>query len=85
MAIAGPRGAGKTTLLEILAGMIPQNRVSGSVLVNERPVNAQQFRRLSGYVAQVMKFYSHFSPSKKLSWTVPVSGCMVDSTWLKQE
>lgn len=32
--------------------MIPQNRVSGSVLANERPVNAQQFRRLSGYVSQ---------------------------------
>ncbi|KAH9791290.1 abc transporter g family member 10 [Citrus sinensis] len=32
--------------------MIPQNRVSGSVLANERTVNAQQFRRLSGYVSQ---------------------------------
>ncbi|XP_050207319.1 ABC transporter G family member 10-like [Mercurialis annua] len=52
MAIAGPSGAGKTTLLEILAGIIPPSRVSGHVLVNEQPMNAKCFRRLSGYVSQ---------------------------------
>ncbi|KAK2665868.1 hypothetical protein Ddye_004442 [Dipteronia dyeriana] len=52
MAIAGPSGAGKTTLLEILAGMIPLSRVSGRVLVNEQPMNARQYRRVSGYVTQ---------------------------------
>ncbi|BFG25044.1 hypothetical protein CerSpe_113180 [Prunus speciosa] len=49
-AIAGPSGAGKTTLLEILAGMIPLNNIVGQVLVNEQPMNAQYFRRISGYV-----------------------------------
>ncbi|KAJ6433552.1 hypothetical protein OIU84_017278 [Salix udensis] len=52
MAIAGPSGAGKSTLLEVLAGVIPPNRVSGEVLVNRHPMNARYFRRLSGYVAQ---------------------------------
>lgn len=52
MAIVGPSGAGKTTLLDILAGMIPLRRVSGSVLVNEQPMNITQFRRISGYVTQ---------------------------------
>ncbi|WCJ30942.1 ABC-2 type transporter family protein [Euphorbia peplus] len=51
-AIAGPSGAGKTTLLEVLGGMIPPSRVSGRVLVNERPMNARWFQRLSGYIPQ---------------------------------
>ncbi|KAI3735999.1 hypothetical protein L6452_15529 [Arctium lappa] len=51
-AIAGPSGAGKTTLLEILAGVIPPCRVSGQVLVNDRPMNPNVFRRVSGYVTQ---------------------------------
>ncbi|KAI3457385.1 hypothetical protein Pfo_014048 [Paulownia fortunei] len=51
-AIAGPSGAGKTTLLEILAGKTPPRKVSGQVLVNGHPINAETFRRLSGYVTQ---------------------------------
>ncbi|KAK1582094.1 hypothetical protein Q3G72_011781 [Acer saccharum] len=51
-AIAGPSGAGKTTLLEILAGKISLTKVSGQVLVNDRPMDAQRFRRFSGYVTQ---------------------------------
>nr|GEZ33553.1 ABC transporter G family member 10-like [Tanacetum cinerariifolium] len=43
-ALAGPSGAGKTTLLEILAGFIPPCRVSGQVVVNDRPINAASFR-----------------------------------------
>ncbi|XP_021803331.1 ABC transporter G family member 10-like, partial [Prunus avium] len=52
IAIAGPSGAGKTNLLEILAGMIPLNNIVGQVLVNKQPMNAQYFRRISGYVTQ---------------------------------
>ncbi|PSS16458.1 ABC transporter G family member 10 like [Actinidia chinensis var. chinensis] len=51
-AITGPSGAGKTTLLDILAGMIVSCRVSGHVLVNDQPMNASHFRRVSGYVTQ---------------------------------
>ncbi|KAK7324539.1 hypothetical protein VNO77_28176 [Canavalia gladiata] len=51
-AIAGPSGAGKTTLLEILAGRIPSCKVSGQVLVNQRPMDVNRFRRSSGYVTQ---------------------------------
>jgi len=50
LAIVGPSGAGKSSLLEILAGKhSPQ---SGSVLVNHKPVDKAQFRKLSGYVTQ---------------------------------
>ncbi|KAJ7948730.1 ABC transporter-like protein [Quillaja saponaria] len=51
-AIAGPSGAGKTTLLEILAGRISPCEVSGQVLVNERPIDVNHFRRASGFVTQ---------------------------------
>uniref|UniRef100_A0A7N0T2C7 ABC transporter domain-containing protein n=1 Tax=Kalanchoe fedtschenkoi TaxID=63787 RepID=A0A7N0T2C7_KALFE len=52
-AIAGPSGAGKTTLLEIMAGVgVSSGRVSGQILVNDQPMNAGRFRRVSGYVSQ---------------------------------
>lgn len=51
-AIAGPSGAGKTTLLEILAGKISSRKVSGKLLVNDRAMDAEHFRRISGYVTQ---------------------------------
>ncbi|KAF2286099.1 hypothetical protein GH714_010334 [Hevea brasiliensis] len=47
-AIAGPSGAGKTTLLDILAGKVCPREVSDQVLVNNRPMDAKHFRRISG-------------------------------------
>eukprot|EP01018_Ginkgo_biloba_P029591 Gb_19188 [translate_table: standard] len=54
LAIVGPSGAGKSTLLEILAGRIRPSRTNSrnSILVNDKPVNPSQFRRISGYVTQ---------------------------------
>ncbi|KAH7520947.1 ABC transporter G family member 5 [Ziziphus jujuba] len=50
LAIVGPSGAGKSSLLEILAGKLtPQ---SGSIFVNEKPVDKAQFNKTSGYVTQ---------------------------------
>lgn len=50
MAIVGPSGAGKSSLLEILAGKLtPQ---SGSIFVNQNPVDKAQFKKTSGYVTQ---------------------------------
>ncbi|KAK7410899.1 hypothetical protein VNO78_02104 [Psophocarpus tetragonolobus] len=50
LAIVGPSGAGKSSLLEILAGKSsPQ---SGSILVNQEPVDKAQFKKFSGYVTQ---------------------------------
>ncbi|MCD7455562.1 hypothetical protein HAX54_028683 [Datura stramonium] len=51
-AVAGPSGAGKTTLLDILAGNVGPSRVSGHVLVNDKPMKPANFRRISGYVTQ---------------------------------
>jgi ATP-binding cassette subfamily G (WHITE) protein 2 len=50
LAIVGPSGAGKSSLLEILAGKLtPQ---SGSIFVNQKPVDKAQFKKTSGYVTQ---------------------------------
>ncbi|CAA7013297.1 unnamed protein product [Microthlaspi erraticum] len=50
LAIVGPSGAGKSSLLEILAArIIPQ---TGSVLVNQKPVDRANFKKISGYVTQ---------------------------------
>ncbi|OIW18163.1 hypothetical protein TanjilG_31283 [Lupinus angustifolius] len=50
LAIVGPSGAGKSSLLEVLAGKVsPQ---SGTVFMNQKPVNKAQFKKLSGYVTQ---------------------------------
>ncbi|KAK6238244.1 hypothetical protein QUC31_003713 [Theobroma cacao] len=50
LAIVGPSGAGKSSLLEILAGKLtPQ---SGSILVNQSPIDKAQFKKISGYVTQ---------------------------------
>ncbi|OMO56140.1 ABC transporter-like protein [Corchorus olitorius] len=50
LAIVGPSGAGKSSLLEILAGKL--NPQSGSIFVNQSPVDKAQFRKVSGYVTQ---------------------------------
>ncbi|XP_062148158.1 ABC transporter G family member 5-like [Alnus glutinosa] len=50
LAIVGQSGAGKSSLLEILAGKLtPQ---SGSIFVNQKPVDKAQFKKTSGYVTQ---------------------------------
>ncbi|XVF14823.1 hypothetical protein REPUB_Repub09cG0094500 [Reevesia pubescens] len=50
LAIVGPSGAGKSSLLEVIAGKLtPQ---SGSIFVNQSPIDEAQFRKISGYVTQ---------------------------------
>ncbi|XP_010526988.1 PREDICTED: ABC transporter G family member 5-like [Tarenaya hassleriana] len=50
LAIVGPSGAGKSSLLEILASKAtPQ---TGSVFVNQKPVDRAKFKKISGYVTQ---------------------------------
>jgi ATPase subunit of ABC transporter with duplicated ATPase domains len=53
-AVMGPSGSGKSTLLDILAARKSTGRVTGSVLVNGRPIGPH-FKALAGYVTQVLK------------------------------
>ncbi|XP_031281871.1 ABC transporter G family member 5 [Pistacia vera] len=50
LAIVGPSGAGKSSLLEILAGKLTPH--SGSILVNDNPIDKPLFKKISGYVTQ---------------------------------
>ncbi|KAK4398116.1 ABC transporter G family member 10 [Sesamum angolense] len=68
-AIAGPSGAGKTTLLEILAGTMATCGVSGHVLVNDMPMNAAHFRRVSGYVTQDEALFPHLTVEETLMYS----------------
>ncbi|KAL0306812.1 UNVERIFIED_CONTAM: ABC transporter G family member 10 [Sesamum radiatum] len=68
-AIAGPSGAGKTTLLEILAGTIATCGVPGRVLVNDMPMNAAHFRRVSGYVTQDEALFPHLTVEETLMYS----------------
>ncbi|KAK4796582.1 hypothetical protein SAY86_028908 [Trapa natans] len=70
-AIAGPSGAGKTTLLEILAGNEDPSgrRVSGQVLVNDRPMDSKRFQRLSGYVSQEDALFGSLTVEETLMYS----------------
>ncbi|XP_019193647.1 PREDICTED: ABC transporter G family member 10-like [Ipomoea nil] len=68
-AIAGPSGAGKTTLLDILAGNMVPSRVSGHVLVNDQPMKAAHFRRVSGYVTQDEALFPHLTVEETLVYS----------------
>ncbi|GAB2283165.1 ATP-binding cassette sub- G member 5 [Dionaea muscipula] len=67
LAIVGPSGAGKSTLLEVLAGRItPQ---SGSIFVNDKPIEKAQFRKISGYVTQKDILFPLFTVEETLMFT----------------
>lgn len=70
-AIAGPSGAGKTTLLEILAGNKEpaSGKVSGQVLVNDRPIDSRWFQRLSGYVSQEDALFGSLTVEETLMYS----------------
>ncbi|KAG2373890.1 hypothetical protein C9374_011775 [Naegleria lovaniensis] len=51
-AIMGPSGAGKSSLLDILAGRCKTGDVRGELLVNDKPIDYAQYKRMAGYVSQ---------------------------------
>ena len=66
LAILGPSGCGKTSLMNILASKLPAGgsefqSLSGSVTVNGRPRNEEQFRSASSYVLQDDFMYPHLT------------------------
>ncbi|XP_016451309.1 ABC transporter G family member 5-like [Nicotiana tabacum] len=67
LAIVGPSGAGKSSFLEILAGKIePQ---SGSIFVNQKPVDKARFKKISGYVTQKDTLFPLLTVEETLSFS----------------
>ncbi|XP_006345760.1 ABC transporter G family member 5 [Solanum tuberosum] len=67
LAIVGPSGAGKSTFLEVLAGKIePQ---SGSIFVNQKPVDKARFKKISGYVTQKDTLFPLLTVEETLSFS----------------
>jgi ATP-binding cassette subfamily G (WHITE) protein 2 len=59
LAIMGPTGCGKTSLLNVLAARLSSvgkesSQLTGDVFVNGKLRNDSTFRRITGYVLQVM-------------------------------
>ncbi|XP_029032461.1 ATP-binding cassette sub-family G member 4-like isoform X1 [Osmia bicornis bicornis] len=50
-AIMGLSGAGKSTLMDVLTGFTTAD-VTGNIMVNSKPRNLNEFRRLSAYIMQ---------------------------------
>ncbi|RUS20020.1 hypothetical protein BC937DRAFT_86556 [Endogone sp. FLAS-F59071] len=50
VAVMGPSGAGKTTLVDILAGKAKSGKTVGTILIDGKPINTREIRKLVGYV-----------------------------------
>ncbi|XP_060212344.1 ABC transporter G family member 5 isoform X1 [Lycium barbarum] len=67
LAIVGPSGAGKSTFLEVLAGKIEPE--SGSIFVNQKPVDKARFKKISGYVTQKDTLFPLLTVQETLSFS----------------
>ncbi|TMX03493.1 hypothetical protein EJD97_015913 [Solanum chilense] len=67
LAIVGPSGAGKSTFLEVLAGKIEPH--SGSIFVNQKPVDKASFNKISGYVTQKDTLFPLLTVEETLSFS----------------
>ncbi|RUS20021.1 hypothetical protein BC937DRAFT_86556 [Endogone sp. FLAS-F59071] len=52
VAVMGPSGAGKTTLVDILAGKAKSGKTVGTILIDGKPINTREIRKLVGFVDQ---------------------------------
>ena len=68
LAIMGPSGCGKSSLINILAQRRRgETSVAGSVLVNGKEIQPNEFSRLTGYVTQDFIFFEHLTVRETLS------------------
>lgn len=65
--ILGPSGAGKSTLLNILSGF-KTNKVSGEILVDERPIKRQRYRREVTYTSQDVSMLGNITVVESLDF-----------------
>ena len=66
-ALLGPAGSGKTTLLQCLAGRLESStRISGSMAVEGKPMDAEEMKLMSSYVADEDLFLPHLETLESL-------------------
>lgn len=82
LAIVGPSGAGKSTFLEILAGKLPfpssssPTTPSPAIFVNQKPINKDRFRKISGYVTQRDILFPLLTVRETLLFTAKLRLCL---------
>ena len=68
LAIMGPSGCGKSSLINILAQRRRgEDSVAGSIQVNGKEIESNEFSRLMGYVTQDFIFFDHLTVRETLS------------------
>lgn len=74
-ALMGESGAGKTTLLDVIAGYKSGGKIEGEVLVNGRPKDAEEWKKISGYAEQLNILNPYLSVLETLQFT---ARCLVE-------
>lgn len=83
LAIMGPSGCGKSSLINILAQRRRgEDSVGGSIQVNGKEIEQNEFSRLMGYVTQDFIFFDHLTVRETLTISAKLR---LPRTWTHQQ
>uniref|UniRef100_A0A182QY45 ABC transporter domain-containing protein n=1 Tax=Anopheles farauti TaxID=69004 RepID=A0A182QY45_9DIPT len=81
--ILGPSGAGKSTLLNILSGF-KTNHVSGTILINDTPIDRRKYRREVSYTPQDVCLLGNITVTESLQFAADLKLAPATTTSEKQ-
>jgi heme ABC exporter ATP-binding subunit CcmA len=74
VALRGPNGAGKTTVLKVIAGLLPVQRGTISVLGSDVRVDRRSIRRHLGFLGHSTGLYADLSVAQNVGFAVKAAG-----------
>jgi heme ABC exporter ATP-binding subunit CcmA len=78
VALRGPNGAGKTTVLKVVAGLIPVQRGTITVLGSDVRTDRRSVRRYLGYLGHSTGLYADLSVEQNVKFAAKASGADAD-------